>query len=84
MPDANKFAKLEEIEFIVPMTCALCEPNNVQRCREVSLVNEAIQEGWSPMGGAAPAPGAIPCPSGRPYTSDGVMQAVVRMREEDV
>jgi hypothetical protein len=24
MPDANKFAKLEEIEYTIPMTCALC------------------------------------------------------------
>lgn len=28
MPDVNKFAKLEEIGFIVPMTCPLCEHSN--------------------------------------------------------
>lgn len=46
------------------------------------LVNEAIQDGWSPIGGASPAPGAIQCPSGRPYTSDGVMQTILRVKKD--
>ena len=28
MPDENKFAKLKEIGYAIPMTCALCEHSN--------------------------------------------------------